>query len=477
MFNLKLFLKVVIIGVLVLLSLIPLELITGIIRERKYRLAEVEEEVGDSWGKEQKFKGPLLTIPYKKKMFEEDSLVTTQILNANFFPEDLNIEADLKPEIRYRSLYKVILYNLDMKVEGYFDTPDFSQWKINNEDVLWDEAFITIGITDMRGIKEEVRFKWNDSSLLMKPGFENKELFHSGMHVMLPEILDSAGILELDRASSKERERKRFDFAFNLNLNGSRDLSFIPIGKQNNINISSDWSNPSFYGSFLPTERQISDTSFKANWALTYFGRSFKQSWLDEERDRDLENNLNKSKFGVKLLLPVDYYQMSTRAAKYGILFISLTFVIYFLVEILGKVRLHPMQYLLVGSALALFYLLLVSLSEQVDFFLSYIIAAGATVILTSIYTGAITKNKKHGALLGGFLVILYGYLLVLLQLQDYSLLLGSVILFVVLSIFMLATRKINWYEINLAGSDKSKNKIKSFLDRIEIKKSGENEE
>ena len=478
MFNLKLFFKVAVIIVIVLFSMIPLELIRNSIFERKDRRTEVEYEVGNAWGRPQKFIGPVLAVPYRINHMRNDTIVSTDIRRAFFFPDDLNINSELIPEIRYRSIYEVILYNLDLKVEGTFAMPDFSQWKIDNKDVIWEEACIAIGISDMRGIMKELEFRWNDSPMIFKPGNRDIDIVGSGMHVLLPDLIDSDSSEEnADGAVGLiiPDSNKKFSFAFNLQVNGSREFSVVPIGKQNNINMHSEWPDPSFYGSYLPNSREIDENGFNASWALTYFGRNFKQDWKESEVSSAIVNEIQGTDLGVILMMPVDYYAKVSRSAKYGILFIALTFVIYFLVEILGSIRIHPMQYLLVGSALALFYLILLSLSEHINFLASYISASAAVILLISIYSGTITKSKKRGLVLGGFLVMLYGYLYVLLQLQDYSLLLGSVALFVILAIFMMSTRKVNWYELNLSGNKNQENK-KSILDRFEIKRKDESD-
>jgi inner membrane protein len=282
----------------------------------------------------------------------------------------------------------------------------------------------------MRAIQEVVKISWNGESREFDPGAAGKGVFESGIQVPVH------GMKEGTAAQS-------YSFAFNLRLAGSKTLSFLPLGKDTEVSLHSTWNNPSFIGSYLPANREVSDQGFSAGWKVLHLGRNYPQQWLDTEVKPD---TIKESAFGVSLLFPVETYQMTTRSAKYAILFILLTFVTFFFFEIFNKIRIHAVSYLLVGFAMCLFYLLLLSLSEHLDFSFSYLAAAVATVLLVTAYSLAVLKAGGRALLMGGVLAGLYGYLYILLQLQDYALLMGAVGLFFILALIIFITRKVNWY-------------------------------
>jgi inner membrane protein len=219
------------------------------------------------------------------------------------------------------------------------------------------------------------------------------------------------------------------------------------VGKQTDIELNSDWPDPSFEGSFLPNIRNINEAGFSANWKVLNLNRSYPQQWIGNKY------SIDESSFGVKLLLPVDHYQKSLRSVKYAIMFIALTFLIFFFTEILNKKRIHPIQYLLVGLGLSIFYTLLVSLSEQISFNLAYLIASLSIIFLITAYSYSMLKNIKLTAIVAFVLIVLYVFLFTVIQLQDYSLLLGSVGLFLALATVMYLSRKVDWYS-NITNND-----------------------
>ena len=223
------------------------------------------------------------------------------------------------------------------------------------------------------------------------------------------------------------------------------------MGKQNAVQVKSTWADPSFIGSFLPVAREITQEGFTANWKVSHLGRSYPQFWNSENQNGSY---LSDSDFGIKLLLPVDFYQKTQRSIKYGILFILLTFTVFFLFEVFNPIRLHFLQYMMVGIALCIFYLLLLSIAEQFGFVVAYLSAMVATVVLITGYSMAILQSKKHALMLGTLLILLYSYLYVLLHLQDYALLFGAIGLFLILATVMYITRNIDWYAVNLQRTD-----------------------
>ena len=238
---------------------------------------------------------------------------------------------------------------------------------------------------------------------------------------------------------------RSINYSFNLDLQGSHNLSFMPVGSNTNITLESSWSSPSFNGNFIPDARDVSEQGFTANWEVLQLNRNFPQYWTGEGQ----AYNLAGSVFGIDFILPMDDYQKSMRSAKYAVMTVVLTFLIFFLVEILTKRKIHPFQYTLVGLSLSLFYVLLISLSEHSNFNTAYLISALAVILMISLYSISVFNSKKHSFLLVAVLTGIYGFLFVTLQLTDYALLMGSIGLMLILATTMYFTRNINWYNIN----------------------------
>jgi len=225
-----------------------------------------------------------------------------------------------------------------------------------------------------------------------------------------------------------------------LNLKGSSRLFFNPTGKTTTVNLSSPWTTPSFDGSFLPEPREVSEKGFTAQWKILHYYRPFAQAWTEAN------TKLSGSEFGVKLLVPVDQYQKSIRTSKYGHLVIILTFVALFLVEITKRIKIHPFQYILVAAALIIYYALLLSFSEQMGYNIAYIISSIATVALICFYSFSFLKERKLVLLFTSLLIIFYSFIFIIVLQQDYSLLLGSIGLFLIVGALMYFARKVNWY-------------------------------
>lgn len=420
---LKLFVTVL----LALLLLIPTAMIESLIHERQYTRSEAVNEISNKWGGVQTLTGPVLTIPYRVRgpVDSKGRASTSRIEYASFLPADLKIAGTLAPEIRYRGIFEAVLYTAKLNFSGSF-RPSFEQWDISPEDVIWKEATISLGIPDMKGIRESVSLRWDGATHPFQPGVLRAGLFESGITAHLPD--SSADTLHT--------------FAIDLSLNGSSAINFLPLGERTSVELRSTWGNPSFVGTFLPTDRQVTAEGFTAKWNVLDMNRNYPQQW------RGVAPDVAGTEFGVSLMVPVDSYQQSMRSVKYAGLFIALTFLSFFLIEMTNRLRLHPIQYLLVGSALVIFYLLLLSLSEYLDFGLSYAAGATATVLLVTFYVASATRSMKIAAVMFAVLTLLYGYLYVLLQLQDYSLLLGSLGLFLILAAVMFITRKLDWYAL-----------------------------
>ena len=438
-------LKIAVIGVLVLMLLIPTSMLQSLIQEREQTRNQAVAEVSSKWGSEQVLGGPVPSVPYLITGKDDKGNPQTPVTAyAHFLPDDLQFDGEVRPEQRNRGIFVVMLYNTRLTIRGSFKKPSVAALGIPPGAVQWDKAFLSLGISDMTGIRDAIRFKINDRTVAAEPGIPSDDILSSG--VSIPIALDT--------------DTYRFESA--INLNGSTQLSFLPFGKQTSVRLRSPWTTPSFTGSFLPDQRKVSAGGFLASWKVLQFNRNFPQQGLgnflsrssdpariDPTRAEPMRTDvaqINPSAFGVKLLLPVDQYQKTMRSAKYGILFVILTFVAFFFIEILDRRRIHPIQYLLVGFAICLFYLLLLSISEHISFDWAYLIGGGVILTLITFYVRYVFQNLRLTMLFSAVLTLLYGFFYSLLQLEDYSLLLGSFGLLLILGVVMYLTRHVNWY-------------------------------
>jgi len=314
---------------------------------------------------------------------------------------------------------------------GTFKQPD--QNTFAGADLIeWDKAKVSLGISDLHNLSNLLSISWNGNTISLEPGIEHAEFIKSGVSAPVVIIPDGSG---------------NFDFEIKLTLRGSEGIWFAPFGKETNVNMSGDWASPSFQGAFLPTH-QINQNQFNAQWKVTFMNRNYPQQFIS------FPQGLEESMFGMNLYVPVTDYQKNERAAKYAVLIIALTFMIFFFVQILNNVRIHGIQFLLVGFALCLFYVLLLSFTEHTGFNLAYLISAAMTISLVGLYVKAIFKNRKLSMANFSFLVLVYGFVFVIIQMQEYALLVGSLGLFLVLASAMYLSRNITWSE-NLSSNPK----------------------
>ena len=413
------------IGVIALL-LIPLTMIQSLITERQKYRDEAVNEINKSWAGSQVVAGPILTIINESLVENRNGEKYLAQNNYNLLPENLKYETEVFPETRYRGIYEVTLYEANIRISGYFDLDKIKT--VNYEELLLNvkENYLSFSISDLKGIQEDIAANWNKEKKEVNPGLKTKDLFHNGFTTDV----------------NINKNDKKYYFDVTIKLKGSENLEFIPLGKSTEVSVKSNWNNPSFVGNFLPSSRKVNSDGFTANWNVNHFNREYPQEWQNNKYE------LYSTAFGVKLLVPVDEHQKTMRTSKYGIMIILLTFVSFFMIEIFSKKVLHPIQYLLIGLSLVIFYSILLSLSEYLLFQYSYLIASLLVVSLISLYTSNVYGNYKLGMLIGVFLILFYGFMYIILQLQDYSLLLGNIALFIVLAAIMYLTRKINWYDV-----------------------------
>jgi len=416
-------LRIILAGCLIVFLLIPLLMIQSLISERRVYRDEAVREISKSWAGAQSIAGPALILVTTNEHLNKDGVRSYSKKRTYYLPEDISITAEVVPEKRYRGIYSAVVYKSDILIKGKFNLQSMKD--ILKEPNL-EESYLSFNIDDPRGIQQNVLVKWDSVVLEVVPGLKDRQIFQSGFYTDV-KINEAKNVAE---------------FEISLSLNGVDELSFVPMGKNTEVTVSSSWNNPSFVGNFLPANREISDEGFTAFWSVNHFNREFPQEWTNQNYD------IFKDKFGVKFFIPADEYQQTMRSSKYGILLIILTFLSFFLVEVFSGKAIHPIQYLLIGLALIIFYSLLLALSEYILFQFSYLIAAALIIGLITLYTKSVYLKRNIVMSISAMLISFYGFVYVLLQLQDYSLLLGNIALFLILAAIMFFTRKVNWFDV-----------------------------
>ena len=431
--------KLLFIGFLVLLLLIPMGMIESVIHERNGLYMAAKHDIMNAWGRGQTIGGPMLILPYRVRYTDDNGIDRMRQCFAYFLPERLEARGKLQTEMRYRGIYQVPVYTADLQVSGRFAPPDLARLGIDFADVDWDEAYIAVAVADARGIREPMKLQSDLGEVRFEPGGVKVRGFDPQV------VAPIAGIAEL--TDSAKREAKGFPIAFDLKIKGTEKLAFLPLGDHTEVLLTSAWSSPSFYGAYLPEQRDIDAQGFSAKWKVLNLGRSYPAAWRDGEI---AAGSIIASAFGVGLFIPVSTYQKSTRAAKYAVLFIGLSFLAFFMFEVFANLRLHPFQYLLVGFANCLFYLLLLSVSEHTSFALAYALSAGASTFLISGYSLSVLENRGRGLVMFALISGLYGFLYVTLRAEQYAMLIGATALFAILATIMYLTRRLDWYRVTL---------------------------
>lgn len=425
--------ELVILGGLAAVLMIALAVIHSLVKERSQRAQAVRAEIASSWGQSQTVGGPVVIVPYLSRYSDPQGRPQVVRGRARFLPDRLHVTGRIIPERRHRGIFETVVYRADLEIAGAFARPDFSAWNIPAEDVLWNEAVVVVGIPDLRGIRGNPVLKWGERSVGFSGGSADSALWAAGLTAAIP-------------LPPVATQGERYPFSLALKLNGSEQIGFYPLGGETVVELNSPWPDPSFGGAFLPESRSVTPAGFTARWNVSSLARSYPQKWRDYSDDNSAAlGAIAASSFRVGLVSPVGHYQKTDRSMKYGALFIILTFLTFFLYELLSPVTLHPVQYFLVGGALCLFYLLLLSITEHAPFAVAYAIASVATIVLISAYGAALLRSRLRVLGLAGVLALLYGYLYVLLQLEDWALLMGSIGLFLILALVMYTTRRVDW--------------------------------
>ena len=402
------------VGFIAVICLIASYLVLGLVMEREHRYTQVQQEIAESWGGAQTVLGPVLVfeIPQKDK----------ESVFSYLLPQRLEIESSLVPEIRSRGIFDSVVYTEKIKVNGSFSASDIPK------SLLAVQPKLIVSLSDTRSIEKQLALTWNMNNMPFHPGTTVDFFQSSGVHAFVP----------LSKSATE------YPFSFELEVKGSDRALFVPVGGETVVRASSVWDSPQFVGAYLPTERQITQEGFEATWNISSFGRSYPQHWRsDEGVNIDM---LKNSEFGVGLYDGVGLYTQVFRSVKYAVLFVLITFTAFFLFETLTKIRLHPVQYLLIGASLALFYLLLLSLTEHIGFLYAYILATMLTITLITTYSMSILKERTRAWYVSVLLFVLYGFMYVVLKLEDYALLFGSALILVLIAGVMYLTRNIDWF-------------------------------
>ena len=417
----RMLLKLILIGLLSVILLIPQQIILHVVNERNATQVEAEKEVEQMWSTPQRVVGPIVRIPAKKNTAKDVYLL----------PEELQVKGDVRTETRHRGNFDVTVYTANLTLDGSLQIPSPS----NYVDSVYDlsRAEVLLSLSDFRGLSENIVLQLNGKDYPMRSDKDGELGSVLCCRIPVKELQDIVSAV----------------YSVRLHLKGSESLMFLPVGNSTSVQLTSNCATPSFQGNFLPEERTVADSGFTATWKVLALNRDFGQSvtrWCEYGNEVSHSVSMNKNEFGVMMRMPVLQYQQTTRSVKYAYLFIFLTFATVFFVEYRRQTPIHPVQYLLIGAALLLFYTLLLSFSEHIPFLWSYIIAMVMTIMLITGYLAGILKIRKTALMVGALLLALYIFMYVLLQMETYALLFGSLGLFVILAVLMYASQKVKWY-------------------------------
>ena len=434
--------KVLFVAFLILVLLIPLGMIEGLVAERAQVYGVARNDIGRSWGQAQTIGGPIFVVPFAHTRYVngQATIITDELY---VLPEQLAISGTADAEQRRRGIYEVPVYTARLHFAGRF-APVVLGSEYAELDIRWEQAVIALPLTDARPVREPIVLASGNGTTLFEAGGARVAGFG-------PLLVAPYAALNLGPLTAPQ------DFSFDLVLGGTEQLKFLPLGDETRVEVTSSWPSPSFIGAFLPSERTVDARGFTAEWRVLDLGRGYPSSWRRSDAPPQL--SIEASGFGATLITPVGIHEAAMRATKYGVLILGFTFVAYFLFELFAPLRLHALQYLLIGLANCVFYLLLLALSEHIGFGPAYVASAVAATALITSYSGAILRSLRRAAPIGALLTALYGYLYVTLKAEDYALLFGALGVFTALAAFMYLTRHIDWFDVTFgrSGSDGSR--------------------
>ena len=433
--------KIFTILILGLLLLIPMTFINSVVRDRKNYKNEAVSSIIEPIGGVANIEGLIIAIPYLKKVVYEKE-ITYKREYIFYMPNSYNISGDVEINLLKRGIFKVPILNSTLNIKGKFDKYNSDLYNLDENDstILFDEAIMIFGIGNKKNLLKLPKIIVN--------GNEELEYYQKTIKMNL-QMFSNIFLFNI----SRDKIFNGFEFETSIDIQGGNSLIINPMAADNYFNISSKWSDPSFTGGFIPTKREVSKNGFNAEWNIASFNTSYNKYWTSEEYDEnniyEFENKRNENNVIISFLLLNDNYQKILRSVKYAILFIFIPFFVLFLCEVISKKRIHPVQYILIGISNAIFYLLILAISEHINFNVSYLISAIMVILLTSTYIGYIIKSKKYILSMAIVEILIYIFLFGILQLTDYALLMGTLGLFIVIAAGMYFSRNVDWYGEN----------------------------
>ncbi|SYQ12508.1 inner membrane protein CreD [Klebsiella pneumoniae] len=418
------------IGCIVLLSL-PLMMVRELINERADYRSEVVDAIEQSTSGSQKLAGPLIAIPITETLtrMENQKEVSYQRSWVYYWlPESLAVAGKQTVESRRVGIYSGQVWHNALQIKASFDPLRLAALRKTN--IVLGQPRLVVSVGDARGIGAIHAPEVNGNVLSVEPGLGISG-DGAGIHMPMPALAE---------------DNKPLEIAFSLDLNGTGEFSLVPLGRNSELQLTSNWPHPGFLGSFLPTQREVSAAGYRAHWQSSWFANDMGSYFKD-----DMEIPWSRlPAFSADVMSLADQYQLTDRATKYAILLIGLTFMAFFVFESLTRRPLHPMQYLLVGLSLVLFYLVLLALSEHIGFTAAWLAASLSGAVMNGIYLQAVPRGWRNSLLFVAALLLLDGVMWFLLHSEDSALLLGTGVLALALSVLMFLTRRVDWYALSL---------------------------
>lgn len=418
------------IGCIVLLSL-PLMMVRELINERADYRSEVVDAIEQSTSGSQKLAGPLIAIPITETLtrMENQKEVNYQRSWVYYWlPESLAVTGKQTVESRRVGIYSGQVWHNALQIKASFDPLRLAALRKTN--IVLGQPLLVVSVGDARGIGAIHAPEVNGNVLSVEPGLGISG-DGAGIHMPMPALAE---------------DNKPLEIAFSLDLNGTGEFSLVPLGRNSELQLTSNWPHPGFLGSFLPTQREVSAAGYRAHWQSSWFANDMGSYFKD-----DMEIPWSRlPAFSADVMSLADQYQLTDRATKYAILLIGLTFMAFFVFESLTRRPLHPMQYLLVGLSLVLFYLVLLALSEHIGFTAAWLAASLSGAVMNGIYLQAVLRGWRNSLLFVAALLLLDGVMWFLLHSEDSALLLGTGVLALALSVLMFLTRRVDWYALSL---------------------------
>lgn len=439
-------LRLIGIGALGLMLGVPIIMIAALVGERENRRDSAAAEVASKWGGPQTINGPALVVPYNVHIVETvaggQTTTRTEVRRLVQLPVSLAVNGKIETTELARGIFRLPVYTLSATLTGAFNALPLRDLGIQPGDVLWNRADLVVGVSEPRAIQSQVQVDWNATPVMFLPGAAGYADVSPGIHA--PVAID-------ERTAT-------YKFSLPIVVRGSGAMYFAPTADETAVSITSNFPDPNFQGAWLPTQRSVSAAGFSASWTIPSLGRDYPQTWV--EPWPKMREQVEKSRFGVEIAKPIDPYRMADRSVKYAVLFILATFASLWLLEVMTGARVHPIQYLLLGAGLCLFFLLELSLSEHIVFPIAYTIAAAAVVVMVTAYGSAILHSLRRALGVGAGVAISYGFLYVLLVNEDFALLLGAIGLFLALAGIMRATRRVDWYAAGATALNRAERRI-----------------